>query len=88
MENNILKNQFAFSGATRKISEEGSNIINAIEKIKSEIELTRMNFDLAVDEELIDCYIYEIIALNKKYQYFLKLAKENGLVAGGFEKIV
>lgn len=69
------------------LSEEGKHIIEEIEKIKNQLEKTRANFDLATDDSLIDCYIYEIISLNKKYQYFLKKAKEIGLVARGFEKI-
>lgn len=70
------------------ISEEGKEILIAIEKIKKELEYNKQCFDLATDEVLIDCYIYEIIALNKKYQYFLQLAKNSGLIAEGFEKIV
>lgn len=76
----ILKNK-------QVLSNEGIEIIGEIEKIKLKLEETRSNFDLATDEALIDCYIYEIISLNKKYQYFLQLAKRNGLVAKGFEKI-
>ena len=69
------------------ISSEGKEIIASIEKIKGQLEQTRRNFDLVTDENLIDSYIYEIISLTKKYQYFLKMAKESGLVAEGFEKI-
>ena len=45
------------------------------------------NFDLATDDALIDCYIYEISALNSKYQYFLKKAKGCGLIAEGFDEV-
>ena len=34
------------------------------------------------DESLIDSYIYEIIALQKKYEYFLRAAKKMGLTNG------
>ena len=46
-----------------------------------------MKFNMADDEALIDSYIYEISALNSKYQYFIKKAKEEGLVAEGFDDI-
>ena len=46
-----------------------------------------MNFDMATDESLIDCYIYEISSLNSKYQYYLKKAKKSGLTAEGFDEI-
>lgn len=70
------------------IKKEGQAIIEAIEKIKSELLTAKMNFDMAIDDSLIDYYIYEISALNSKYQYFLKIAKEQGLVAEGFEEII
>lgn len=50
-------------------------IIDEIENIKLQLNKTRMNFEMCTDEILIDSYIYEIISLNKKYQYFLRLAK-------------
>ena len=70
----------------KEIHNEAQIIISSIEKIKQELEVTKNNFDLATNEALIESYIYEIIALNKKYQYFLQLAKQNGLVAEGFRK--
>lgn len=71
-----------------EIKKEGKEIIKAIEKIKNELITAKMNFDMAIDDSLIDYYIYEISALNSKYQYFLKKAKEEGLVAEGFEEII
>ncbi len=81
------KPKTAFKNKTA-LTKEGKEIIESIEKIKQQLDLTRQNFDMATDESLIDCYIYEIISLNKKYQYFLKLAKQSGIIAQGFEKIV
>lgn len=69
------------------LSEEGKKIIAAIEDVKAKLDLSRMNLDLVTDDALIDSYIYEIIALNKKYEYFIKKAKDVGIVAGGYEKI-
>ncbi len=56
-------------------------ILEEIEIIKMRLEKTKMNFDMSTDEILIDSYIYEIISLNKKYQYFLRLAKKYGVSA-------
>mgnify|MGYP001020426273 CR=1 FL=1 len=72
----------------RNISEEGTDIISAINKIRGELERARINFDLATDEALIDSYIFELIALNKKYEYFLNLAKESGIIMDGYRKII
>lgn len=71
----------------RAVKDEGKEILREIENIKKELEETKSNFDTTTDDTLIDCYIYKIISLNKKYQYFLQLAKKSGLVADGFEKI-
>ena len=69
-----------------RLSKEGKEILDALKHIKGEMEQNKQNFDLAEDNRLIDSYIYEIIALNKKYEYFLDQAKKNGIVAEGFEK--
>ncbi len=61
-------------------------IIDEIENIKLQLNKTRMNFEMCTDEILIDSYIYEIISLNKKYQYFLRLAKKYGISATVFKK--
>lgn len=70
-----------------ELSCESKDILKAIEEIKRDLECSKKNFDFATNEVLIDSYIYEITALNKKYQYFLQLAKKRGLVAEGFERI-
>ena len=61
-------------------------IIDEIENIKLQLNKTRMNFEMCTDEILIDSYIYEIISLNKNYQYFLRLAKKYGISATVFKK--
>ena len=66
---------------------EGKAIMEAIEKIKGELDAARHNFEMATDSSLIDSYIYEISALNSKYQYFLRKAKGCGLTAEGFNEV-
>ena len=58
-----------------------------IEQTRHRIDSVRNHFEQVVDPTLIDCYIYEMNALYKKYEYFLKMAKEIGLIAMGYEKI-
>ncbi len=72
---------------TSRLSDEGREIISAIETIKEQLTDAKQRFDAATDDALIDCYIYELIALNKKYEYFLKMAKKLGLVADFTQKI-
>ena len=70
------------------LTEEGREILEVIGEIQEKLEETRQQFDQATDDTLIDSYIYEKNALYKKYEYFLKMAKELGLIAVGYEKIV
>jgi len=65
-----------------RLMTEGQAILAAIQQIQLQLECARCSFEDATDEALIDSYIYEIIALQKKYDYFLKTAKEMGLTNG------
>lgn len=65
-----------------RLLSEGEAILAAIRQIQIQLECARASFEDATDEVLIDSYIYEIIALQKKYEYFLKAAKEMGLTSG------
>ena len=62
-----------------RLMTEGQAILAAIRQIQLQMECARSSFEDATDEALIDSYIYEIIALQKKYEYLLKTAKEMGL---------
>lgn len=63
--------------------ERGKEIMEAIDRIQNQLEVARERFENATDDALIDSYIHEIIALHKKYDYFLKEAKMLGLTAIG-----
>lgn len=65
---------------------EGEKLLLAIQEIQTKLICARQGFELATDEALVDSYIYEITALHKKYDYYLKTAKEMGLT-GPFRKI-
>ena len=67
---------------TEALLSEGEAILQAIRRVQLQMECARSAFETVTDENLIDSYIYEIIALQKKYAYFLKTAKELGLTAG------
>ena len=71
---------------TEHLMTEGEAILSAIRQIQLQLECARNSFETVTDESLIDSYIYEIIALQKKYEYFLRTAKEMGLT-NGYQKI-
>ena len=58
------------------ITEEFStfDLKDSIEKTRQALEIAYAGFDNAVDEALIDSYIYEIYALQKRYEHLLVLA--------------
>ena len=49
---------------------------DSILKTRKALDLAYAGFDNAVDAELIDSYIYEIIALQKKYSYLVDLVEK------------
>ena len=46
----------------------------AIQKTRQALEIAYAGFDNALDEELIDSYTYEIMALQKRYHHLVELA--------------
>ena len=58
---------------------EGEEILSTLRRIQLQLECAQSD---VTDESLIDSYIYEIIALQKKYEYFLRAAKKMGLTNG------
>lgn len=47
-----------------------------IEKTRYALEIAYAGFDNATDPDLIDCYIYEVNALLKRYKYLSDLAQK------------
>lgn len=44
------------------------------------LEIAYSNFDNVTDPDLIDCYIYEVNAVLKRYRYLLEQAAETSLL--------
>lgn len=72
-----MKVLFKKNYTTPAVLEEDFTIIN----LRSEIEKTRQaldsayaGFDYAVDPDMIDCYIYEINSLQKRYKHLCDLS--------------
>ena len=60
----------------------------SIEKTRQALNMAYTGFDNAVEEELIDSYIYEINALQKRYKHLTDLALTETVAAGGKESDV
>lgn len=49
-------------------------ILEDLEKTRYELETAYSGFDNVTDPDLIDCYIYEVNAVMKRYRYLLNQA--------------
>lgn len=83
----MIKKFFNKNRKIEKFDKDDENIVNMLYKVKKELDYVRQEFEYTTDDILIDSFIYEIQALNMKYQYYIKLCKEKGLVADGFDGI-
>lgn len=83
----MLKKIFGKVNKTKETDKDDERIMDMLCKVKKELDYVHQEFDYITDAILIDSFIYEIQALNMKYQYYIKLCKEKGLIANGFESI-
>ncbi len=76
----LLKKEKNLLKSTNSLDSEASEIIYFLQDTKIKLEYAEMCLDFANDDTLIDSIIYEIMSLQKKYDYFLKLSKKKGIV--------
>ena len=55
-------------------SVERKNILDDLERTRLDLEMAYCGFDNVTDPDLIDCYIYEVNAVLKRYKYLLEQA--------------
>ncbi|MCL1882840.1 MAG: YaaL family protein [Defluviitaleaceae bacterium] len=93
-ENNISENNISESKAalkttfrrSKRLTREDIEIIDALEAVKSDMEFLHNCFDHTTDAVLVDSLVYELKAANLKFQYYLNLCKEKGIVHGAMPK--
>lgn len=71
----------------KEFLEEDKELLTELNDVKQNLDLAYMKFEYATDKTLIDCYIYELKALQMKYEYLMQKVKSRGLQAKGFEKL-
>ena len=54
-------------------------LLQDIAKTKCALDCAYSNFDNVVDPDLIDCYIYEVNAVQKRYKFLLERAAKLNL---------
>ena len=60
----------------KKNKTEYDSLLVDIEKTKIALDSAYSNFESASDPDLIDCYIYELNAMQKRYKFLLRQVKE------------
>ena len=68
----------------KRLTREDIEIVEALEAVKSDMEFLHNCFDHTTDAVLVDSLIYELKAAHLKYQYYLNLCKEKGIIHGTF----
>jgi len=59
---------------------EDAELIDSLQLVKDSLTFAHHSFDITPDRALLDSIAYEIMSLNKKYEYYLRRCKERGLV--------
>jgi len=62
---------------------EREQLIRDIREVRRQLEAAHAYFALETDEDLLDAAIYQREALQARYRYLLRLAKESNAVAAG-----
>ena len=59
----------------KKDAPDKSQLLYDIDKTKNALDTAYSNFENVVDPDLIDCYIYEVNAVQKRYKFLLDQAR-------------
>jgi hypothetical protein len=77
---NRTKGRVRVSTKPRALSVEDEQILEAVNTIRRELEQLHNRYDNISDAILVESLIYEIKAAHMKYQYYLNLCKDKGIV--------
>ena len=59
----------------KKDAPDKSQLLYDIDKTKNALDTAYSNFENVVEPDLIDCYIYEVKAVQKRYKFLLDQAR-------------
>lgn len=82
MENVLLQfkeKKFFLKKGTTTLDDETKEILFFLNDTKQKLEYAELCLDFTNDELMIDSFIYEILALKKKLDYYLRLSKQKGI---------
>jgi len=67
---------------SKRLTAEDIEVVAALEAVRSDMEFLHNCFDETTEPILVDSLIYELKAANLKYQYYISLCKQRGIVCG------
>lgn len=68
---------------TAEISETKEDLLEDLKKTRYALEVAYSGFDNVTDPDLIDCYIYQVNAILKRYKFLLQkisMKQDNDLI--------
>ena len=71
-----------------RLSREDIEIVAALEAVRSDMEYLHNRFDQTTEAILVDSLIYELKAANLKYQYYIGMCKQRGIVCGDIPELM
>ncbi len=69
----------------KRVRNETEELIMCIESVKAALNSAYANFEWATEPSLVDSSIYEVNAIQLKYEYLLRQAKELGIISNRIE---
>jgi len=66
---------------------EDAELVDSLQLVKDSLVYAHQSFDITTDRALLDSISYEIMSLNKKYEYYLRRCKERG-ISGSVQSIL
>ena len=79
------------SKTNRTMSEreiERNALLSDLEKTKRALEIAYAGFDNVIEPDLIDCYIYEVNSVLKRYKFLMEQDEENFFLTSEIEGII
>lgn len=60
------------------VTDEAQELLDALKATKLALDMARLDFEYAREPELIEASVYEVNALQARYNYLLRRAREEG----------
>jgi len=68
----------------QELSREDMMILSTLEMLKKDLARIHQALDAVTDPDLIDSFVYELSAVNKRYTFYLQMCKQKGLISAMF----